>query len=71
MAQEHPDPGTNNITSKMLKYKADNYPNAVALREEDFGICRGLTWAGFDCWVRYITLALRARFTPPASGPAS
>ena len=61
MAQGYPDPEVYNTTTKLLKYNADNYPHAVALREKDFGIWRELSWAGFNNRVRDIALALRAR----------
>ena len=61
MAQGYPDPGVYNTTTKLLKYNADNYPHAVALREKDYGIWRELSWAGFNGRVRDIALALRAR----------
>ena len=61
MAQGYPDPEIYNTTTKLLKYNADNYPSAIALREKDFGIWRELSWAGFNSRVRDIALALRAR----------
>ena len=61
MAQGYPDPEIYNTTTKLLKYNADNYPSAIALREKDFGIWRELSWAGFNGRVRDVALALRAR----------
>ncbi|MGO4727118.1 MULTISPECIES: long-chain fatty acid--CoA ligase [unclassified Inquilinus] len=45
---------------KLVARNAAQWPDAVALREKDFGIWREISWAGFHARVRDLALALRA-----------
>ncbi len=45
---------------KLVARNAARWPDAVALREKDFGIWREISWAGFHARVRDLALALRA-----------
>ena len=45
---------------RLVARNAAQWPDAVALREKDFGIWREISWAGFHARVRDLALGLRA-----------
>nr|VFJ93368.1 MAG: long-chain acyl-CoA synthetase [Candidatus Kentron sp. H]VFJ94091.1 MAG: long-chain acyl-CoA synthetase [Candidatus Kentron sp. H]VFK02282.1 MAG: long-chain acyl-CoA synthetase [Candidatus Kentron sp. H] len=62
MTSPAPSPNPeHNTLPKLLRMWADRAPDAVALREKDFGIWHELTWRGYRDRVAELAVALSAR----------
>ena len=55
---EYPDPEIYDTLPKLLSHNATNWPDAVALREKDFGIWNAYSWADYNARVRSFALAM-------------
>ena len=50
--------GTLNTFPKILQHNAENWPNAIAMREKEFGIWNEFTWSDYNDRVKWLSLGL-------------
>lgn len=50
--------GALNTFPKILQHNAENWPNAIAMREKEFGIWNEFTWADYNDRVKWLSLGL-------------
>jgi long-chain acyl-CoA synthetase len=60
VAAPKPDTAGRDTLPKLLAHNAANWPDAIALREKEFGIWREITWHDYHARVRLFALAMKA-----------
>ncbi len=58
MSAPYPDLAQHDTFPKVLAYNAANWPDAIALREKDFGIWNAITWAQYNDRAKHFACGL-------------